>query len=178
MDNNALLLNPIRGRIIQHVAVSETVTAGDLAQLMQDVPRTTLYRHLKLLAEHGILSVVAETRVRGSVERTYALSVERLREINSKENTLNNCFGFLMKIYADLARYFADESADPAADKIFLANNTLLLSDEEFDELLADVGNLLRKHLPNQRDGKRRQRILSIISSPSFDERTETNHEN
>jgi DNA-binding transcriptional ArsR family regulator len=178
MDINRLLLNPVRGRIIQHLALGQTATAGDIAELMKDVPRTTLYRHLGLLAEHSIIKVVSESRVRGSMERTYALNVQTLSELNTTENALSNFFGFLMKIYADFAQYFGRDSADPRAERIFMTNNSLLLNDEEFDELLGELGMLLRKHLQNEPGRNRRQRSLSLISSPCLEEGIVNNDEN
>lgn len=40
---------------------------------LSDVPAASLYRHVARLVDGGVLSVVAERRVRGAVERTYVL---------------------------------------------------------------------------------------------------------
>jgi DNA-binding transcriptional ArsR family regulator len=170
-DINQVLLNPIRSRILQFVATHETATAGEIASLMTDVPRTTLYRHLKILTENNVITVVAENRVRGSVERTYALNLKALSDLNTTENALQNAFGFLMKIYGDFAEYFSDSNATPGIDKIFLSNAGLMLSDEEFDEFLSQLSEMLKKHVNNAPDGKRKQRSISFISSPSNEER-------
>lgn len=170
-DINQVLLNPIRSRILQYVATHETATAGEIASLMTDVPRTTLYRHLKILTDNNVIAVVDENRVRGSVERTYALNIKTITDINTTENALQNAFGFLMKIYGDFAEYFSDPNSNPGVDRIFLSNSGLLLSDEEFDEFLSQLSELLKKHINNEPDGKRRQRSISFISSPSNEER-------
>ena len=168
-DMNQILLNPIRSRIIQYLATHQRATAGELDSFMNDVPRTTLYRHLNILAEHNIITVVEENRVRGSVERTYALNVKTVQEENTKENATRNAFGFLMKIYGDYERYFSNPNADPAADKIFLSNVALLLSDEEFNELLTDINGILIKHINNEYKKNRKQRSIAFISSPCND---------
>lgn len=165
-DMNQLLLNPIRSRIIQFLAGHQTATAGEMTVFMSDVPKTTLYRHLKILTENNIITVVSEERVRGSVERTYALNIKVISEKNTKENATHNAFGFLMKIYADFERYFNDENANPGVDKVFLSNLTLLLSDEEFDELLGQLNALFKRHLNNAPNQNRKQRSISLISSP------------
>lgn len=170
-DINQVLLNPIRSRILQYVASHETATAGEIASLMTDIPRTTLYRHLKILTDNNVIAVVDENRVRGSVERTYALNLKTITDINTTENALQNAFGFLMKIYGDFAEYFSDPNANPGADRMFLSNSGLLLSDEEFDEFLFQLSELLKKHINNAPDGKRKQRSISFISSPSNEER-------
>ena len=163
---NEVLLNPIRSRIIQYLARNQRATAGDISLFMTDVPKTTLYRHLKILIKHKIIMVVEENRVRGSVERTYSLNLKTIDEKNTKENALGNAFGFLMKIYGDFDRYFSEENKDLKADKIFLSNVSLLLSDEEFDELFKQINELLAEHLNNVPYEERKQRSLSFISSP------------
>ncbi len=165
-DINEVLLNPIRSRIIQYLARNQRATAGDISLFMTDVSKTTLYRHLKMLSKHKIIMVVEENRVRGSVERTYSLNLKTIDEKNTKENALGNAFGFLMKIYGDFDRYFSEENKDLKADKIFLSNVSLLLSDEEFDELFKQINELLAEHLNNVPNEERKQRSLSFISSP------------
>ena len=174
-DINEVLLNPIRSRIIQYLARQQRATAGDIALFMTDVPKTTLYRHLNTLAKHNIITVVEENRVRGSVERTYSLDLKAISEKDTKENALGNAFGFLMKIYGDFDRYFSDENANPAADKVFLSNISLLLTDEEFNDLLKQINVLLAEHLNNKPENKRKQRSLSFISSPCEEEGGEKN---
>jgi Helix-turn-helix domain len=49
------------------------LTTTPLAAELDDVPAGSLYRHVALLTRAGLLHVVAEHRIRGTVERTYAL---------------------------------------------------------------------------------------------------------
>lgn len=66
-----LVLHPVRLRILQAIARRELTTA-QLKELLPDVTPATLYRHVATLIDAGILTVVAERRVRGAVERTLA----------------------------------------------------------------------------------------------------------
>jgi len=169
-DLSPILLHPIRSRITQYLAIHKTATAGELASFISDVPRTTLYRHLNVLAEHTVIKVVAENRIRGAVERTYSLDVQSMGEANSLQNTLRNAFGFLMTIYGNWATYFNKPDPDPGKDKLFLSNLNLMLSDAEFDEFIAELNTLLLKHLHNAPDAVRKQRSISIVSSPIMEE--------
>ena len=169
-DLNQILLNPARSRIIQYLSVHQVATAAELVSFMTDVSRTTLYRHLNILTENDVIKVVSEKRVRGSVERTYSLNLETISKENTKENATRNAFGFLMKIYADFDMYFQNENANPAADKIFLSNVSLLLSDEEFNDLLIQFNTLLKNNLNNEPNEYRKQRSISFISSPYIEE--------
>ncbi len=72
MDRIELILHPVRMRVILTVA-NRVLTTQQLADLLPDVAQTTLYRHINLLLEGGILKVVRESQVRGTVERELAL---------------------------------------------------------------------------------------------------------
>ena len=50
-----------------------TRTTSDLLARLPDVSKATVYRHVSLLAEAGVLEVVSEQRVHGAVERRYRL---------------------------------------------------------------------------------------------------------
>ena len=82
-DINEIMLNPIRLRIVQELAKTQEMTTSELCRKLPDIPRATLYRHVNLLLENNILTVVSEKRVRGSLERTLALNVG---EINKQNN--------------------------------------------------------------------------------------------
>jgi DNA-binding transcriptional ArsR family regulator len=72
MERLELLLHPVRIRLIQALA-NRVLTTQQLADLLPDVAQTTLYRHINLLLEGGVLTVVSENKVRGTVERELTL---------------------------------------------------------------------------------------------------------
>lgn len=168
-DLNQVLLNPIRMRIVQYLATHESVTVGELVSIMTDVPRTTLYRHINTLAGSNILTVVGENRIRGTVEKVYALNILTLSSENTLQNATRNAFGFLMKIYADFEKYFSNANANPGKDRVFLNNTVLLMSDEEYDDFLNELKNLMVKHMKEEPSIKRKARSFSIISAPNIE---------
>jgi DNA-binding HxlR family transcriptional regulator len=74
-----LLLHPVRLRIVQAFLGDRALTTSQLRAELGDVPTASLYRHVARLVTHGVLSVVAERRVRGAVERTYVMRVAAAR---------------------------------------------------------------------------------------------------
>ncbi len=167
-DLNQVLMNPIRSRIIQYLSIHKEATAGILSELISDVPRTTLYRHINILVKSNLLTVVSEKKIRGSLEKTYALNIETFSKENTVENVTRNAYGFLMKIYADFDRYFEKNKNKPSSEmeSVFLSNLSLLMSDEEFKAFISELNQVFGKHLNNVQDGSRKQRSISIISSP------------
>src|SRR5580658_5345616 len=79
MASAGLLLHPVRLRIVQAFLGDRALTTSALAAELSDVPAASLYRHVARLVDAGVLSVVAERRVRGAVERTYVLRVSAAR---------------------------------------------------------------------------------------------------
>src|SRR5450432_1850225 len=77
VDTIDLLLHPVRLRVVHAMSGGRTHTTSDLCARLPDVPKTTLYRHVGLLAEGGVLEVADEQRVHGAVERHYRLRRDR-----------------------------------------------------------------------------------------------------
>lgn len=162
---NEVILNPIRMRIIQELSIGQSITATELCERIGDVPRTTMYRHINILIENNILSVVSEKKIRGSLERTIALNISEITRHNTIENGAQNAFGFLMSNYAKFHNYFSGENPDPEKDRIFLNNTALMMSDTEFEKFIIELRALILKYNFESSD-KRKIRDISIISSP------------
>jgi DNA-binding transcriptional ArsR family regulator len=134
-----LLLHPIRLRIVAEIS-GQRATARHLREALPDLPQTTLYRHLNALTEGGILEVVQEKQIRGTVERTYALSAppsltaEDLRGM-TKEQYQEMFAGFLGTFMADARRYLASrpegKPVNPVADGVVISKCQVFLTDAE-----------------------------------------------
>lgn len=164
-DINEVMLNPVRIRIIQELATRGNMTATELCEKASDIPRTTMYRHINILLDNNILSVVSEKKIRGSMERTFALNIEEISKHNTLENASQNALVFLMNRYARFHNYFNGENPNPAKDKIFLNYTVLMMDDNEFDQFLSELRGLLIKY-NFESANRRKPRDISIISSP------------
>src|SRR4051794_13059461 len=70
-----LLLHPVRLRVVQAFLGDRTLTTTDLRAELPDVAVATLYRHVGVLADAGVLTVVGERKVRGAAERSSRLDL-------------------------------------------------------------------------------------------------------
>jgi DNA-binding transcriptional ArsR family regulator len=157
-------------RIIHILATTKNLTATDLSEKIGDVPRTTLYRHVKILLDHEILTIVSEKKVRGSLERTLDLNVEAFARNNSLENAPRQIFSFLMNKYASFHAYLNGERSETQKQTIFCNNTILMLDDGEFNQFLLELRDLLNKYNLEYMKG-RRARDISVISTPTEIER-------
>jgi DNA-binding transcriptional ArsR family regulator len=169
-----LIFHPIRLRIITAVS-SQRVTAHELAEALPDVPQTTLYRHLSALVEGGLLDVVEENPIRGTVERVYAmphppsLSPEDLRGMTREtcEQTSNLYFSSLMndtRLYLESKP--AGEEFDLIADGVDISKIQLLLSDEEFRAMSRQIQELMLAAARNTPSANRKRRIFAYQFIP------------
>lgn len=167
MDIVKVITNTDRLRIVQYLTTHEKAAASEIKQELADIPQTTLYRHLNLLEESGVITVAQENRIRGTIEKVYALNLAKLGEIPPKE-TINM---MLLGLIGDFSRYFSDESADPVADILFLRQAMFYLTDAEYAEMLQEMGAALAKRLDYKPENGRKLRKLTSISSPNVKEK-------
>lgn len=168
----AVAMNPVRQRIVQYLILHPTGTAGEIARELSDVPKPSLYRHIRILYEAGCLQVVGETAVRGATQKTYALVKEPLGAAPTNQEVALLLQNSLLSILSSFARYFSREDIDPKKDMISLTSSTLLLSDEEFLEMLGRIGAVYNDYIHNAPGEGRRPRTITIISEPPEDNDT------
>lgn len=163
------ILNPVRMRIVQQLLLHETATAAELSQALPDVPKASLYRHIKKLTDCGVLEVFSTQRVRGTLQRTYRMTRQIAGMANGREIT-DTIYSFLIMLAGDFERYH-QKHADPddyARDMLFASQATLMMSDQEFEGLMEKIGALINQALTNEYREDRKPRRLSMICSPYF----------
>ena len=166
-----LLLHPVRLRIVQAL-VGRPMPPLALKDHLGDVPQATLYRHLAELERGGLITPVAENRVRGGVERTYAVVEEavQLGDADLEGTTPDDHFRyfatFVGTLLVDFGRYLDDGGADLAADRVGYRQVPLWLSDEELDDLTAELAALLTRHRGLEPAPGRRRRLLTTVVMP------------
>lgn len=166
-----LLLHPVRLRIVQAV-LGRQLTPGEIQAQLTDVPPASLYRHINALEKGGLLEIVNRRPVRGGVERTYAVAEEAVSlqqedlEGATSDDLSRHFATFVGTLLTDFAAYLAASDLDLAADRVGFRQLPLWLTDEEFDELAAEVGRAMRARVDNQSTPERRRRLFTTIVMP------------
>lgn len=164
MEIAEVVMNPIRQRIFQYFLLHETGTVKELKKALSDIPNASLYRHIKILADHSILIVVGENRIRGTVESVYRLNKDALATEDENGNAVQMS---LLSICASFARYFAGGNADPKRDMLLLTNCTLLLTDEEFSGFLSEINEIALRYMKAEPTEGSKTRQITLISAPT-----------
>ncbi|MFI6600647.1 helix-turn-helix domain-containing protein [Nonomuraea sp. NPDC050536] len=173
MDTLDLLLHPVRLRIVHALSSGETRTTSELCEHLPDVPKTTVYRHVGLLAEADVLEVADEQRVHGAVERHYRLRRDRTKiddEATASMSLDDHRRGFaaaMASLLAEFNAYLDTEGADPLADKVGYRQGVVWLSPDEVDDMVAELGALLAAKWRNEPAPGRSPHLLSAIFFPT-----------
>lgn len=168
-----ILLHPVRLRIILAVG-SERMTTAGIAERLPDVAHATLYRQVGTLVDAGILRVVDERRVRGGVERTYAL-VREAAQLGPEdaaeadpEDLLAGFVAFSGSLIGVFARYVRDPGARPGRDAVGYRQAALWLDERERADLARRVRAAIDPFLDNEPSAERRRLLLSTILVPDL----------
>ena len=147
-------------------------TAKQLAEALPDVPQATLYRNLTAMTQDGILKVASERKVRGTIEKSYAVINPDCNLMNEKlaENNGEVYFQIFANFIAGLMREFKEYTAK---DKIDIVNDgsgfsvaPLYLTKEELAGILTKFNELAVPHLNNKPGGSRRLYSIATIITP------------
>lgn len=172
MSSADLLLHPLRLRIIQAFLGDRELTTGQLLAEIDGITPATLYRQVGTLAKAGVLIVVGERQVRGTVERTYALSVadaqitdEDLSSM-SPEDHRRAFMAFLAGLLGDVDRYIDAGDVDLEQDGAGYRTVGLWLDRDELQAMVAEIGAAVQARIGHGPAPGRTRRMLSTVLIP------------
>ncbi|WP_034271900.1 helix-turn-helix domain-containing protein [Actinospica robiniae] len=177
MDTLDLLVHPVRLRIVHAMRGDRGLTTARLCELIPNVSKATVYRHVEALVTGGLLEVAEERRVRGAVERVYRLRPERAAldpdagagsSPEARKDAYRRAFAIATAVLAaEFDAYLDDADADPVADLVGFRQHAVWLDPDELRALIADLGAVIAPRLGNKPDGSRGRYLLSPIHFPT-----------
>lgn len=169
-------MHPVRFRIMRTIG-KDKVTTQEISDQLPDVPKSSIYRHLKMLLDGGMV-LVAETRlVNGIQEKQYQLaqrpylSAEDVQSLSADEH-LELFTTYIMTVLQGYAAYVAEAEAtrgkvDMLADRVGFTEVEFYASLAEFDQLQIDIQTAVAKLLNNQAGNGRIKHKLSLVTHPA-----------
>ncbi|UCG23539.1 MAG: helix-turn-helix domain-containing protein [Chloroflexota bacterium] len=166
-----LVIHPVRLRILQSLESGEKTTQ-EIADRLPDVPKSSLYRHLRLLLE-GEFVIVAEIRlVQGIQEKVYELSrparlgAEDVADLTADDH-LRYFTTYLMTVLRGFSDYLSESGEiDFIADRVGYSEVSFWATGRELDEFAAQLNRALTPLLENLEGEGRRRRKLAVIGHP------------
>lgn len=171
MTSAELLLHPVRLRIVEAFLGDRKLTTAELRAELPDVAPASLYRHLTRLISAGVLDVVSERKVRGTVERTFVKhgphSVSRSELARLGRQELRQVYlAYVAALLTDIDRYLERDDVDLRRGGASLRIAAMWLTDNELRELAAELGKLLQPYLDRAATPDRTRRVLRAIVLP------------
>ena len=175
LHKSELIVHPVRFRIMRAIG-KEQVTTQEIADKLSDVPKSSIYRHLKLLLD-GDMVKVADTRlVNGIQEKLYQLAQRPYLAASDVENLspdehLELFTTYAMTLLQGYAAYVAATSADDGkvdmvADRTGFTEVEFYATLAEFDQLQLDINTAVLKLINNPPGNGRRKHKLSFVTHP------------
>ncbi|WP_136042652.1 MULTISPECIES: helix-turn-helix domain-containing protein [unclassified Microbacterium] len=173
MTKRDLLTHPVRLRIIHAMSGGRSATGSEIRAALADVPKATLYRHLALLTDGGVLEVDSEQRVRGAVERRYRLN--RAASVIDPAMAASTSIAEHRRAFAAAAAVLLTEfnayldrpDADPTADLVGYRQHSIWLSPDEREQLISDLRDAIVPHMGHEPSAARSRHLLSPILFPA-----------
>ena len=173
MTSAELLLHPVRLRIVQAFLGDRALTTAQLRAELSDVPTASVYRQVARLVEAGVLSVVAERRVRGAVERTYVMraaaariSAGELAKMSPDEHR-QAFLAFVAGLIGDAERYLARPDVDPLRDGASYNMAALWLTDHELLEFARELYTVVQPRAANGLKPGRNRLLFATVLLPT-----------
>jgi len=179
MERVDLILHPVRFRILE-MLVGESLTTQEMADRLPDVPKSSIYRHVRALLDAELIAVEGTRPVRGVVERTYRL--DHLPHLGPEEIgrlTAEECVHYFRVYVMTLIQGFAayvnaaggappgGQPPDMLADRAGYTETFIWATTEELDRFGAALNDFLRPLLANRPAGGRRRHKIAFITHPT-----------
>lgn len=166
------ITHPIKCKLLLELHSAGKATAKQLAEIYNDIPQATLYRYLKRMTNDGILKVVEENPVRGTIEKTYAVAVD----LNSNgqelvgENAGKAYMQMFMQYVFGFIKQFQEYCKNPdiniSKDHSGFSLAPIYANDEELESAMAEYAKIIQRLYKNQPTPDRKLRTWGLIVSP------------
>jgi DNA-binding transcriptional ArsR family regulator len=173
-----VVIHPVRLRILQSLEAGPRTTQ-QIADKLSDVPKSSLYRHLKLLLKSEFVSVSKIRVVQGIQEKVYQLNrparlgPEAVADISADDH-LRYFTTYLMVLLRGFSNYLSSSlEPDFVEDRAGYSEVSFWASDVEFDTLVQNMNQALLPLLEQPAGEGRRRRRMAIITYPDHEKETQ-----
>lgn len=150
-----ILMHPVRLKICQALMRNKEngLTPLEMVKILKDVPQATLYRHIQIMVDSGILHVIKEKKVKSVSEKYYALNEEEARidgeqwkkaSIEEKLNYISYYQLLLMTQYQNYLKKLEEQNCQEDSATFSLVE--LKIDQEHFTQFQNELNELMIKY--------------------------------
>lgn len=144
----SIVIHPVRLRLLQALQ-NDHLTTQELADQLPSIPKSSIYRHLKVLLAEGFVEVVDTRSIKGTLEKVYGLarsphlSLEDMKDLSKDEH-----LHFFIIYLADLLKGYSDfiettALPDILEQKFGYSDINLYATDAEMELFFAELNRLV-----------------------------------
>lgn len=171
-ENKAdLILHPVRYQIMQSL-VNREMTTQEISESLPSTPTSSIYRHLRILLDAGLVEVAETNQVKGIEEKVYRLSgrphisQEDMSQY-SREEVKRYFAAYLSYLLSGFSNYVdSSDELDMEGERAGYSDVIINASPEEFDELGTALNQLFEPYAKKKPVKGRKRQVISIISFP------------
>jgi DNA-binding transcriptional ArsR family regulator len=170
-----IIMHPVRMKICQALMRNKEngLTPREMVKIIKDVPQATLYRHIQVMVEAGIIHVINEKKVKSVSEKYFALNEEVARidteewkkaSYDEKLNYFASYQLLLMTQYQSFLKKLGEQ--DGQEDRSSFSVVELKLDEEHFIQFQHELNELMTKYYhstSNEKDAQVRTIAVTII---------------
>lgn len=165
------LSDPYSCQLFAEILRGSCSKASELHARCPNIPRATMYRHLRRLTDDGLIEVVDEVKKRGTVERTYAPVRKAFEDIEAalKSNPSEMYFSMFIQFVLSFVQQFREHCDDPDADlarDCGFSMGPVLGTDEEINQAMREIADIIARLRENEPAEGRRYHTVGLILSP------------
>ena len=184
MKKVELILHPVRFRILQTID-GGTLTTQQISDQLADIPKSSIYRQLKILLDGDMITVAETKLVNGIQEKTYQLAQKPYLDAGdmatlSSEEHIHFFTIYIMNVLREFADYVQHSEAktgsiDMLSDRVGYTEVTVYATHAELDVMQSEINAAVLKLAQNKPENGRSRHKLAIITHPVKDANEENN---
>lgn len=164
--------HPIKCKLLLELYSAGKATAKQLAEVYNDIPQATLYRYLKRMTNDGILKVVEENQVRGTIEKTYAVAIDldsngqELIGANAGDAYMQMFMQYIFGFIKRFQEYCKNPNINIPKDQSGFSLAPIYATDDELAHALDEYAKIIQFLYRNKPTPGRKLRTVGLIISP------------
>jgi DNA-binding transcriptional ArsR family regulator len=170
-----ILMHPVRIKISQALMRNKEngLTPLEMVRIIQDVPQATLYRHIQLLLDAGIIKIIKEKKVRSVTEKYYVLNEDAARldsndwKTTNIEDKISYISYYQLSLLSQYQGYLSSlENKSCSDDRATFSLLELNIKEEEFENFQRELNNLMLKYYQKNSNENVLTRTIAITIIP------------
>ncbi|MCJ7626126.1 MAG: helix-turn-helix domain-containing protein [Anaerolineaceae bacterium] len=171
MKKADLILHPVRFRILQ-VLINTEMTTYEISENLLSVPTSSIYRHLRILLDAGLVEVAQSHLVKGIEEKVYRLAErprvrgEDMAGYSGEEH--KRLFGaYISTLLSGFSEYVdSSQKLDLEHDRVGYTDMAFYATMEEFEMLAVNISEILDPLRESKPGTDKQRQLFSIITFP------------